>query len=325
MEQVKNQKEDLQDKLRLYVKERLLMKLNLDNSEFTIKPTDKGRHSLITFLEIKGFRPLVIRGVRKKYKLKRIVRNNDYLKKSGFNIPEILCIDHSRKVHKEFGHYIAVEEKIAGKCLSEFENHVAHMPLIAKAFSHLHSINSDKWGMVGSEKKTGFFRYINAKIQNELRQIVDLDENFFSSKEIKEYAEWFKAHKNLVKNCPSFSLCHGDPYLTNVLITGDNKLYLLDNDHTKYFPMATEFYKLGFLLNQDDPDRMSGWQNLYCSGLSEKLREEFEKSKNFYLAYTLLHIAFGLLEDSWRRWNPYSFSPARAKTLIQKCVENSVV
>src|SRR6056297_1937057 len=97
MPTTKTYKADRNDKFSLYVKERLLPELGLENSKFIIEPTDKGCHSLITFLDINDFKPLVIRGVRKKYKLQRILKNTYFLRQSGFNAPEVLYVDDSRK------------------------------------------------------------------------------------------------------------------------------------------------------------------------------------------------------------------------------------
>jgi len=310
-----------EDRLRLYVKEHLLPGLDLGNPKFGIEITNRGCHSLIIYLQVEGVKPLIIRGVRKRYKLERIVRNCRYLSQHGFNVPEVLYVDDSAKTYREFGHYIVVEERIEGRSLNEFADLTDFLPLIAQTFAQLHSIDTDRWGMIGSEKKLGFFRYINKKAQNELTQLVHRYKDFLAAKEKKAYSAWFKDNRLMINSSHSFSLCHGDPYLTNILITKDRQLYLLDNDHTKYYPMAIEFFKFGFVLNQDDPEKMAIWQGLYFQRLSERMQEEFQRSKNFYLAFVLLHITFELLKDNWRRERPYTFSPVRAKHLFRQCIE----
>lgn len=314
------------EQMELYIKDHLLPQLSRNYSSCHFEITDRGQRSSITYLYIEDFKPLVLKGTKRKRKLEHMWEGTSHLRSHGIKVPEIIYLDLNRKTFKQFGCYFMCEEKIEGRIFEDLDNAMESLPLVAEAFARLHHIKRAGWGRINSDKRYRFWSYLKGIIKEKLRRVRTY-KNLFSSKQCELYWQWFTTYKNTISSCKSFSLSHCDPHMHNILISDANELYLLDNDSLRYLPLSIDFYKLQYHFCQDDAEKIANWQQAYFSHLSDDEAEEFNVSKDFFHCYVLLDFAqrevynFSQLKDKTEDYEPYPLNPKRAQELMEKIVK----
>ena len=314
------------EQIDLYIKDHLLPQLSLDHSSYHFELTDKGQRSAITYIYIKGFKPLVLKGTKKKRKAEHMWEGTQHLRSHGIKVSEIIYLDLSRKTFKQFGYYFVCEEKIEGKICEELDNPMDSLQLVAEAFVRLHRIKRARWGRLTSNNRFGFWRYLKSAIKEKLQRLGD-HQKLFPPEQRKLYWQWFNSYKDAILSYKSFSLSHCDPHMHNILISNLNEVYLLDNESLRYLPSSIDFHKLQYHFCQDDAEKITRWQQAYFSQLSEDDAEEINLNKNFFNCYVLLDFAqreaynLSQLKDKTENYLPYPLSLKRARDLMGQIIE----
>lgn len=310
----------------LYVKDYLLPQLSRDHASYHFELTERGQRSTIIYLTVEDFKPLVLKGTKKKRKAEHMWEGTHYLLSHGIKVPEIIRLDLSRKTLKRFGCYFVCEEKIEGRVYEELDNSIDSLPLVADAFSRLHHIKRSGWGRIDNSKRYRFWSYLKRNIQEKLQRLRAY-QDLFPSKRCEFYWHWFKTHKDTISRYKTFSLSHCDPHMHNVLISNDNEVYLLDNDALRYLPLSIDFYKLQYNFCQDDVKKTTRWQQAYLSYLSKVEVEEFNESKDFFHCYILLDFAqrgaYNLThpEDTTEYYHTCPLSLKKTQDLMDKIIK----
>lgn len=274
----------------LYIKDHLLPQLSRNHASYHFELSDRGQRSTITYLSIDDFKPLVLKGTKKKRKAEHMGEGTHHLRSHGIKAPEIIYLDLNRKTFKKFGCYFVCEEKIEGKVYEELDNPMDSLPLVAEAFARMHHIKRAGWGRIDSGKRYRFWSYLKGNIKEKLRRLKAY-KNLFPSKQCEFYWQWFTTYKDTISGYKKFSLSHCDPHMHNVLISNTKEVYLLDNDALRYLPLSIDFYKLQYNFCQDDTVKTSKWQQEYLSHLSKDEAAAFNESKDFFHCYVLLDFA----------------------------------
>jgi len=314
------------EQIDLYIKERLLPQLSREQSSYHFEITDRGQRSFIIYLTIEDFKPLVLKGIKKKRKAQHMWEGTHYLRSHGIKAPEIIYLDLSRKTFKRFECYFVCEEKIEGKSCEGLDNPMDFLPLTAEAFARLHHIKRAGWGRIDSSKRFRFWNYLKANIKEKLRR-VKAYKNLFSLKQCELYWHWFTAYKDKISSFRNFSLSHCDPHMHNILISDGKEVYLLDNGSLRYLPLSIDFYKLQYHFCQDDTEKTAKWQKTYLSYLSEGELEEFNSSNDFFNCYVLLDFAqseiynLSQLKDKMENYESYPLSLKKIKELMEKIIK----
>ena len=110
MEEKKLSKEQID----LYIKEYLLPQFSRNYASYHFEITERGQRSTIIYLSFKDFKPLVIKGTKKKRKIEHMLKGTHHLQNHCIKVPEIINLDLSKKTYKKFGCYFVCEEKIEG-------------------------------------------------------------------------------------------------------------------------------------------------------------------------------------------------------------------
>jgi len=314
------------EQIDLYIKEHLLPQLSRVHSFYHFELTDRGQRSSISYLTIDDFKPLVLKGTKKKRKAQHMCEGTHHLQSHGIKAPEIIYLDLSRKTFKQFGCYFVCEEKIEGKICEELDNPMDSLPLAAEAFARLHHIKRAGWGRIDSSKRYRFWNHLKATIKEKLRRMRAY-KNLFPSKQCELYWHWFTAYKDTISSYRSFSLSHCDPHMHNILISDEKEVYLLDNESLRYLPLSIDFYKLQYHFCQDDAEKTARWHKAYLSYLSEDEVEEFNLSKDFFNCYVLLDFAqrevynLSQLKDKTENYKPYPLNLKSAQELMEKIIK----
>jgi thiamine kinase-like enzyme len=310
----------------LYIKNYLLAQLSRDNASYHFELTDRGQRSTITYLSIEDFKPLVLKGTKKKRKAEHMWEGTHHLQSHDIKVPEIIYLDLSRRTFKQFGCYFVCEEKIEGKVYEELDNPINSLPLVAEAFARLHHIKRAGWGRVDSGKRYRFWSYLKSTIKEKLRRVRAYT-NLFSSKQCEFYWHWFTTYKDKISRYKIFSLSHCDPHMHNVLISNTQEVYLLDIDALRYLPLSIDFYKLQYNFCQDDAEKITRWQQAYLSHLPKDEADEFNESKDFFHSYVLLDFAqreaysLSHLKDKTEHYNPCPISLKKARDLMEEVIK----
>lgn len=316
------------EQINTYLKDFFFPFLLPDHPPYHFEITDKGQRNTITYLFLEGFKPLVLKGTRKKRKAVHMWEGSRHLRARGIKAPEIIYIDFNRRAFKKFGCYFVCEEKIEGKICGEMDNPMDFLPLAAEAFSRMHRIKRPQWGRPWAGKRFGFWGYLKGKIEEKL-QLLSACNNLFSEKHSERYWNWFMSYKDTVSRCKSFSLSHCDPHMHNVLINDAKEVYLLDNESLRYLPLSIEFFKLQYHFFQDDAEKTGRWQEAYLSYLSDDEVEAFNSSKDFFNCYAALDFAqreaynLSQLEDKTENYTPYPLSLERALDLMEEIITHA--
>jgi hypothetical protein len=278
------------EQIDLYIKDHLLPQLSRDHASYHFEISDIGQRSIITYLTIEDFKPLVLKATKKKHKAEHMWEGTRHLHSHGIKAPEITHLNLSRKIFKRFGCYFVCEEKIEGKVFREFDNPMDYLSLVAENFVRLHHIKRAGWGRIDSSKRYRLWNYLKGTIKKKLKNLSSY-KKLFSSKQCDHYLQWFTIYKDTISGYNKFSLSHCDPHMHNVMINDTREVYLLDVDALRYLPLSIDFYKLQYNFCQDDEEKTSKWQQEYLSRLSREELEEFNKSKDFFHCYVLLDFA----------------------------------
>jgi len=309
-----------------YIKEYFLPHLLPDPPAYHFELTDKGQRSTIIYLFLEEFKPLVLKGTKKKRKALQMWEGNRHLRSHGIKAPEIIYIDCNRKPFKQFGCYFVCEEKIEGKICEELEHTTDFLPLAAEVFTRMHSIKRARWGRIGHGKQFGFWGYLQGKIKEKLACLITHG-RLFSEKQGERYWNWFMSYKDIISSYKSFSLSHCDPHLHNVLINDAHDVYLLDNESLRYLPQAIDFFKLQYHFFQDDAEKTRRWQEAYLAYLSDKEINEFNASKDFFHCYVLLDFAqseaytLSRIKGTTENYLPYPLSFEKARDLMEELIK----
>ena len=208
------------EQMERYIRDQLLPQLSLDHSSYHFELTDKGQRNAIIHLSIEGFKPLIIKGTRKKHKAEHMREGTQHLRSHGIKAPEIICVDLSRKTFKTLGYYFVCEEKIEGKICGELDDAMDSLHLVAASFSRMHAIRRTRWGRLNGGSRFGFWRYLKDNIREKLRRLSACN-RLFTKEQGNLHWQWFASFKDTIKSHQRFSLSHCDfPYLHSIHVYG---------------------------------------------------------------------------------------------------------
>jgi Ser/Thr protein kinase RdoA (MazF antagonist) len=279
--------EDFKKKLKNYVSDHLLSVLERGHAPFNLEFTNKGQRNVVTFLEVDGEKPLVLKGVPKKAHLERAVEGSLHLERRGFRVPRAIYADDAQATYRALGCYILVEEKMAGQTCEDYPRRDETICLVAREFFQLHQFTRPTWGMISSERNGGYGHYLMRKVKKKLTALGHYTYNLTPG-EKRRYWRWFKRHEDLLGEISLFSLSHGDPHMSNLLVSPDGDIVFLDNENVRYLPPYLDYYKLEVFFCGNDRNMGELLEKTYLSNLKEGERDQFRRYAQFFRSYVLL-------------------------------------
>jgi Ser/Thr protein kinase RdoA (MazF antagonist) len=226
--------------------------------------------------------------MKKKHKIKRVLVATRHLLAKDLNVAEILYADTSRRTFKKYGYFISIEPQISGMTWYSYGSLKEKAPEVARYLANMHNIERPYWGRLGLRSFGNRYslRYIySRRIREWLTQLHEYSPNFSESTN-KCWWEWFRKRARVLDEFDTYSLVHGDPNPGNILITPDNRVYLLDIDRVKYLPFVLDLVIISNKLNFDE---WNWFKKYYFDELKCSLQEKIDKSFDFFKGYVTLN------------------------------------
>ncbi len=279
------------DAFNTYVQKRIMPRLHLPDSPFTLEKTALGNRNVILFLHSSRTPTKIIKGYKNKNRIKNSLLANRFLTRCSINVPQTYFYDISQKTYRAFGYYVVCEKKITGKNLAEINTGAECIPAIAEFYARLHGIRSSRWGKFISGRKYGFRRYVMEKVAKRVSRIQE-PHGLFTRHSAKACLKWFAKKQSVLKAIKHFSLCHSDVNKKNIIITPAKQIFIIDNEAIKYMPFALEFYRLQFLLCEGRQEREELFKTSYFAHCPATRLAEFDQCSDFFKAYVLLEFVW---------------------------------
>ncbi len=272
-----------------YIEEKVLPKMQMSGRKFSIQRTGLGNRNIIFFLHIADSRDTVLKGFARKARLKNNLLANRILTRNSISAPRILFSDLSQKTFIKFGCCFSCEEKIEGKNLCEIDNLLEVLPSVAKFYARMHNIGSSRWGKPASSRKYGFSGYVMDKTLKWLNKL-KCPETGLKDSELRSCSKWFEKKLDSIKAIRHFSLCHGDVNKKNIMVSPCRQVTIIDNEAVKNLPFPIEYFRLKFILCEDNVKAQKIFEQSYFENCSSEKRHEFEACNLFYRAFVLLEL-----------------------------------
>jgi len=278
------------NRIEQYVAQKLLPLLGCANRPFTLHETALGIHNLVFCLDIEGYRPLIVKGVRKRDRFHAICSCSHHLAASGIRVPGIVHAAEDRRLFGRLGCHIICEERIVGQTL--FEKHAVAelLPAAAELFAGMHAITQPCWGPLDRQRTDSLYGHLRGRLRDKLKQwqaaAPDFPAEFYS-----RILSWIEPWREPVGRIRLFSLSHGDPNPGNIIANAENELFLLDTGHIRYLPRAIDYFMIRTHLCRDNPEKIQVFEQGYFKHMQPQDKADFTATEAFFKLYVLVDFA----------------------------------
>lgn len=313
-------------KLHRYVATTLLPALGCTGRGFSLTRTDLGVHNIVFYLDIEGYRPLVLKAIGKRRRMEMLVACARHLAEHGISVPRIVHVGPDRWLFGRRGFHLVCEERIVGATLFELGRPHELLPGVASFFAALHNVCSPTWGTIDRMRSGGLYAHLNRRLQDKIRQW-QADDRTFPEVLSKQIRVWAAGWQRRIDEIRTFSLSHGDPNPGNIMVTPEGDFALLDTGHIRYLPRALDYWMVKIHLCRDDPEKAGMFQNAYYQVMEELQRPVFEKTEPFFALYVLVDFAAMLAgrlrgtPPDGRYYEEYRDGLATARRMIEELLD----
>lgn len=292
-------------------------------TDLHITETSLGNRNKIYYVTTDEGNRLVFKGYQKKERLKNALISGRFLARNDINVPRILFSDTSRKTYDRFGFYCTCEEKIDAVSMADCEWAGEYIPNIAQFYAGLHSLRSSRWGKFISLKKYGLINTYDKNITKRLN-LLSGNSGRLSVSEKNKCLHWFNSTRDQVKKIKLFSLCHGDVNKKNILVNSSGTVYIIDNEAVRYQPYVLEYYRLYYILCENNAELQKRFAHHYRSACPPTRLHELETCGSFFSCYVILELAAyynrKLRSSSGDTHDYFSNNVSKAITELKKAV-----
>lgn len=280
----------LRNRIRQYVAQKLLPLLGCSNRAFTLHETALGMHNLVFYLDIEAYRPLILKGIRKRDRFHAICSCAAHLAESGIRVPEILYAAEDRRFFGRLGCHIICEERIVGQTLFEKHDAAGLLPAAAQLFAGMHAVTRTAWGPLDRQRAAGLYGHLRGRLRAKLAQWQAAD-SASPAELYNRILAWIEHWRDPVGRIRVFSLSHGDPNPGNIIVNAENELFLLDTGHIRYLPRAIDYFMIRTHLCRDNPDRIQAFEQAYFKHMQPEDHEDFTETEAFFKLYVFVDFA----------------------------------
>jgi len=278
-------KQKFQERVAAYVEHRLLDRLGLSRRPFVLEPSHAGMHSLVFFLTIQDERPLVLKIIMKRRRLRSIAARARHLLENGVAVPELVLADEDNRFLNRRGMQVLCEERICGETLQHSPRTPELIAELAVFFARMHGHTRNTWGDIEKGSSGGLFDYLYKKTAARINAWSAVDAAAtpaLQSRLLGLLAQGEPA----VNRIHSFSLSHCDPNPNNIIVrTGDGKLFLLDAGTVRYMPRDIDYFMLQAYFCFRNTHYASVFEKAYMRHLSAAELQKFTDSQGFFRLY----------------------------------------
>ena len=274
-----------QERLAAYVEHRLLGLLGLSRRPFVLEPAHAGIHSLVFYLTIDDERPLVLKIIMKRRRLRSIAASARHFLKNGVAVPELVLADEDNRLFNRRGMHVLCEERICGETLQHTPQPPELIAELADFFARMHGHTRNTWGNTEKGSRGGLFGYLYKKSAVRVNGWSAVDAAATPALQARLLGLLSQCEPAL-NRINSFSLSHCDPNPNNIIVrTGDRKLFILDAGTARYMPRAIDYFMLQAYFCFRNREYAPVFEKAYMSRLSAPELQEFSDSQGFFRLY----------------------------------------
>ena len=275
--------------LKSYLTNRFFPLINFKEKDYEVRVPLTGRKTIVRFINLPDGRTYVLR-VYMKNELDVVHRHRlaEYtLSRSDVNYPKIIdFVDDPAK----YGAIVLVEEHIKGNTINKIDYSEELSNKIAIQLANLHNIKSDQFGTLDNLKDDGFFKYIIRRISHRFSSI-KRSSIIREKRLISHILKWFTLWDEKFKVIHIYNLTHDKLNESNIILTDDGKIHLIDFATLQYAYLGKDLVKIHHSFCKNDNDKINIFNKTYFAYLSEKDEEKrFNSLKPFYHSWH--HISF---------------------------------
>jgi len=315
-----------EQKLRRYIVTTLLPSLGCAGRGFSLTRTDLGVHNIVFYLDIEGYKPLVLKAIGRRKRMDMLVACARHLAERGIRAPRVVHVGPDRWLFGRRGFHLVCEERILGTTLFELGTPCELLPGAASFFAALHNVCSARWGTLDRLRSGGLYAHLDRRLQDKTAQWQAADRTFpeMLGKQIRTWAAGWQKKIDAVS---TFSLSHGDPNPGNIMVTSEGDFAILDTGHIRYLPRALDYWMVKIHLCRSDAEKTEIFTSAYHQGMEESQRPSFEETEPFFALYVLVDFAAmlaGRLRSALphdRYYAEYSDGLATARRMIEDLLD----
>lgn len=280
----------VQKRLEQYVARKLLPALGCSGRHFSLRETSLGIHNHVFYLDIEGHAPLVVKGIEKRDRFNSLCACSGHLADNGIAVPRIIHAEEDKRLFGKLGFHVVCEERIEGETLFEHKDSSRYIAGAARFFSRMHNATRTTWGRIDEARTTGLYKHMRARMLDKLKKWELMDASFPLA--VRDgLAGWLKPWEHPVDALRSFSLSHGDPNPGNIIVTADNRMFLLDTGHIRYMPRAIDLCMLEVNLCRGDAAKVKIFHDAYLREMSCTQHEALQSTEPFFRLFVLIDVA----------------------------------
>jgi aminoglycoside phosphotransferase (APT) family kinase protein len=181
------------------------------------------------------------------------------------------------------------EEFVTGEVVPARKMDAARLEKIAVQLARLHSIRNSRWGPLGEEQRGGMVSRLRTRIRRLMETAVQ--EGLATREQARQAREWFQRWQRQLASPATYALLHGDLHPNNGLFTPDGDYCLIDFSKLNWGFAAKDIVRLRDRICGSDDGLFTAFEEKYLALLASEHREEYQRTKPFFLALNELESA----------------------------------
>ncbi|MCX8044712.1 MAG: aminoglycoside phosphotransferase family protein [Desulfobacterota bacterium] len=278
------------ERLSRYVTTRLLPALGCTGCPFTLTETTLGIHSRVFFLDIQGYKPLILKALSSRRRFTMLCACAKHLAQHGISAPCVVHADPDAWLLGRRGFHVVCEERVIGRTL--FESGVPNeiLPTVAAFFARMHNVYSNHWGTLDRLRTRGLYRHLMKRLEQKISYWHGADKTI-SRSFVVCIKQWARKWQQCIDAVTRYSLSHGDPNPGNIIMTERCKPVLLDIGHIRYLPRAIDYWMVKLHLCRDNTERAALFDSAYVDAMDPAHYAAFRDTEPFYALYVFVDFA----------------------------------
>lgn len=245
-----------------------------------------GAGSLIWFFQ-KGDYKAILRAYPLQYAHKAELHRQAVrlLQHHNVNVPAIL--DY-QLAPKQYPAVILLEQFIDGTAVGPLDMTEQNVVEMAKQFSRLHSVRSERWGRLGFERSESFYSVLIRHLRRDLNLVKQAG---LLNDEMQERSIWewlVESTGQLDQQTRSYSLTHNDAHSNNGLFTPSGEFFLIDLTRCHWQPAARELVQVYRRWIGGSSDLIRKFEEVYFGSMTSAEYELNRKSMPLFERLNLL-------------------------------------
>ncbi len=243
-----------------------------------------GVMSVVRIIEIDGVPNKVVRLIdaSKRDTVSHLQEVNKLVEKHRLRAPLVLDVHESQK----HGLIALLEEYYEGENPDPKQADRTHIESLARLFSRLHAVQSDRYGAPLSLKRGSFDKDAMGQVKNRMRGVSRRAGSAISGAEQRDAMKWFRAMSKTLTSVNIFSLIHDKPNRGNLLWQPEQKDYaMIDLATMQYGHRAKDLVQVFHEVLDGDVQLIENFLSCYFIDQRHGMMDDFLQVQPFYEGY----------------------------------------